>query len=221
MAMAMDETLKKQIASQLARPSGEGGVQITTSMNTTNAFISARALEALDAQPGEQIFEIGPGNGRLSFEMVKTLGPDGNYLAVEYEADIAAIAAETFADLPCPSEVRSGDIMGHAPESQSRDGILAVNVLYFIEDLPAFAEKMHAWLKPGGRIVLGFRSQPAMDALPFVEHGFVSRSLDVVLRTLSRAGFESIRTAYFDEGKTTLGDLVVEVDSVVLSARRP
>ncbi len=69
----MDEASAREIASQLARPSGEGGLKMTTVMNTTNAFITARAFEVLEAAPGECLLEIGPGNGCDDLDAFATL----------------------------------------------------------------------------------------------------------------------------------------------------
>lgn len=216
----MDEAAAQETAAQLARPTGEGGLKMTTAMNTTNAFITARALEALDVAPGERMIEIGPGNGRLSAETVASLGEAGSYLGFEYNEDIAATTRETFAGCDAPVEVRSGDFMSHTPEPGSFDALLAVNVVYFFEDLGALAQRCHEWLRPGGRAVIGLRSMPAMSGLPFIEHGFRLRPLDELLRALHAASFDSIQASFFDEGTTSLGELTVAVDSIVVSATR-
>jgi SAM-dependent methyltransferase len=217
----MDPEVAKNVAQQLARPSGDGGVQITTAMNTTNAFITARSLEALDVSAGERMVEIGPGNGELSVDAVRTLGEGGSYLGFEYEEDIAALARAALGAVSDSSEVRAGDFMSHAPGEPGADALLAVNVLYFFADLDAFTARCRDWLRPGGRAVLGVRSVPAMAGLPFIEHGeFHLRPLDELLRSLSRAGFGAVEARYFDEGTTELGDLTVAVDSIVVRARR-
>jgi hypothetical protein len=61
---------------------------------------------------------------------------------------------------------------------------------------------------------------PSMAGLPFVDRGFHLRPLDDLLRALHRTGFTSIEARYFDEGTTTIGDLTVEVDSIVVRATR-
>jgi len=217
----MDEDVAKSLASQLARPSGEGGVEITTMMNALNAFITARALEALGASAGESVLEVGPGNGQLSLPMLEALGEGGRYLGVEYEADIATIAAAALGEMACDVDVRSGDFMGHAPVAASVDGLMAVNVLYFIEDLAAFAARCAAWLRPAGRVVFGVRSQLAIAGLPFAEHGFRIRSVDELFRALTAAGFENIEAKFFDEGTSELDGEVLVLDTIIVSAKRP
>lgn len=216
----MDKEAARQIASQLARPTGEGGLKITTAMNTLNAFITSRALEALAPTRGEHVLEIGPGNGLLSRSTVMELGDGGRYLGFEYNEDIAAVARETFSDADASVEVRSGDFMAHAPEPERFDALFAVNVIYFFDDLAGFFARCREWLRPGGRLTVGVRSMEALRGLPFIEHGFHLRSLDELLCTLYRAGFGPVQARYFDEGTTTLGDLEVLVDSIIVSATR-
>ncbi len=217
----MDKEVAQQIARQLARPSGDGGVKMTTAMNRTNAFMTARALEALEVAAGERLLEIGPGNGRLSVDAVRRLGPDGAYLGFEYEADIAALARSALIETGVPVDIRSGDFMGHEPEEHAVDALLAVNVLYFFADLGRFVERCCQWLRPGGRAAIAIRSTAALRAMPFVEYGFHLRPLDDVMRALKCGGFESIEARFFDEGTTTLGDFTVEVDSIIVRASLP
>jgi arsenite methyltransferase len=216
----MDEEAVRETARQLARPTGEGGLKITTAMNESNAFITARALEVLSLEVGEALVEIGPGNAGLSREAVAGLGGEGTYLGFEYNEDIAAVARETLVECETPVEVRSGDFMDHAPEAATFDALMAVNVVYFFEDLDAFVGRCCEWLRPGGRAAIGLRSLQAMTALPISKHGFHLRSLDELLRALHRAGFNSVQARYFNEGTTNLGDLTISVDSIIVSATR-
>jgi 2-polyprenyl-3-methyl-5-hydroxy-6-metoxy-1,4-benzoquinol methylase len=215
----MHDASAREMASQLARPSGEGGLKMVIAMNTTNAFITARALEVLDAAPGERLLEVGPGNGGLSAATVASLGETGGYLGFEYNEDIAAVARESLAGCDVAVEVRSGDFMRHDPK-QEFDALLAVNVVYFFDDLDAFARRCHEWLRRDGRAVIGLRSMPAMAGLPFVGHGFNIRPLDELLRALHAAKFGSVQARFFDEGTTSLGDLTIAVDSIIVSATR-
>jgi predicted TPR repeat methyltransferase len=111
--------------------------------------------------------------------------------------------------------------MGHAPEGVVVDGLMAVNVLYFMEDLVAFAARCGQWLRPAGRAIFGVRSQQAIAATPLAEHGFHARSVDEVFRALAGAGFASIEAKFFDEGIVALDDYEIEVDTIIVSATRP
>lgn len=88
----MEPKQLKNIVAQLAYPNGEQGAEIATKMNDTNAFITARTLEALAPNEGEFIIEIGPGNGALSSGLVKKIGSKGRYLGIEISYDMAQVA---------------------------------------------------------------------------------------------------------------------------------
>lgn len=216
----MEKVIVQRIAEQLAHLSGEEGVQIAHSMNETNAFITARAAEVLALRPGEHLLEIGPGNGRLSLDLVRQLGPDGRYLGVEHEQGMAELASANLSGGGAQIEMRSGDFLTHKPAEV--DAVLAVNVVYFFEDIERFFRLCYEWLRPGGRLVLGVRSVPAMVRLPFVAHGFQMRSVDEQFRALSSVGFEAIDARYYQDGTVAVfDDLRIELDSIVLRAIRP
>ena len=100
-------------------------------------------------------------------------------------------------------------------EDGTIDGLMAVNVLYFIEDLRDFLAKISAWLKPGARVVFGVRS---LGEIPFTRFGFRIRSLEEISQELQANGFGCVESLYFDEGTTTAADLEVPLDSLIIKA---
>jgi len=104
----------------------------------------------------------------------------------------------------------------------SVDGIFGTNFVYFLDDLQAFLRRATAWLKPGGRLVLGIRSRDSMAKLPFTCYGFRLRDAAEIRAAMSAAGLEQVDDQYYDdEGEQQLGDLLLKVDAHVLSARKP
>ena len=51
-------------------------------------------------------------------------------------------------------------------ENGSINGLVAINLLYFIDDLSAFFNRIKQWLKPNGRVIFGIRSPEVLSALP-------------------------------------------------------
>ena len=188
-------------------------------MNDTNAFITARTLEALAARPGERLVEIGPGNGLLSLPVVEALGAAGHYTGLEMSAEMARQAEANLTRAGGPAiEIQHGDCMAAAFESDSIDGLYAVNVLYFIEDLAGFFDQVSRWLKPGGRAVFGLRSEKSLTAMPFTDYGFRIRPLEEITGLLKAKGFDQVTSDYYDEGTSKLGDLEIPVDSLIAKA---
>lgn len=209
----------RHIASQLACPSGDSGATVSEKMNSMNAFITRHCLEALNPTPGQAILEIGPGNGALSAPLVDTLGKTGSYQAIEHSADMASSAHEHLsARDSAPVEVHCGDYGDAAVSPQSLDGVFAVNLLYFIADLPAFFTRLQQWLKPGGRLVLGIRSRRSLQAAPFTDFGFHIRELEDIISHLNQAGFHGITVQFHDEGEMDFAGMQMPVESLIVSA---
>ena len=216
----MHEATLRGIAAQLARPSGEGAEAIATSMNEVNQFITARAIETLAPRAGEVIAEIGPGNGALSIPIVEALGDGGRYLGIELSDDMARAATATLGPASAARvDIHNGDCRSAPVDAGSLDGLMAINLLYFIDDLADLFGQIANWLKPDGRAVFGVRSPDSLNAMPFTQYGFRVRPLEEIETALRQSGFTNITSAYHDEGTTMLGELEIPVDSIVIEAR--
>ncbi|MBT5050815.1 MAG: class I SAM-dependent methyltransferase [Rhodospirillaceae bacterium] len=171
--MTTEEKQLEEIASQLACPSGDGGSAMGEKMNDTNAFITERSIETLAPQAGERIVEIGPGNGVLSLPVVKALGDNGHYMGLELSEDMARQAQETLTRCGASRiSIHTGDCRAAPIDERSIDGLIAINVLYFIDDISVFFAMVLRWLKPGGRAVFGVRSDQSLKGMPFTRYGF-------------------------------------------------
>ncbi|MFT5181867.1 MAG: arsenite methyltransferase [Alphaproteobacteria bacterium] len=216
----MDEATLRGIATQLSKPSGEGAEAIATAMNEVNSAITARAIETLAPRAGETIAEIGPGNGALSLPIVEALGKDGRYRGIDLSEDMARTAAATLSAAGAARvDIHNGDCQSAPIEATSLDGLMAVNLLYFIDDLPGLLGQIASWLRPDGRVVFGIRSPASLNAMPFTQYGFRVRETAEIEAALRGAGFANIASSYHDEGATMLGELEIPVDSIIIEAR--
>lgn len=216
----MDETALRGLAAQLARPSGDAATQLAAAMNGTNRAMTERAIEALAPQPGETIAEIGPGNGALSLPIVKALGDKGRYVGIELSEDMARAAAVTLqAAGAARIDIHTGDCRSAPVEDASLDGLMAINLLYFIDDLPALFGRIAVWLKPQGRAVFGIRSAGALKAMPFTQYGFRVRETEEIEAALRASGLGDVTSTYRDEGTTIFSEMEIPLDSVIIEAR--
>ncbi|MEM1022649.1 MAG: methyltransferase domain-containing protein [Myxococcota bacterium] len=210
-----------QFAESLARPSGELGAKVAAWMETGNAPLVRSAQDALDARPGEMVVEVGPGSGVLSEAMARALGPNGVLHLVEHAPDMAQAAAQNLSGpgLP-PVRVHVGDWTDAQISAEGVDGVIAVNVVYFVADLSGFMKACSGWLRPGGRLVLGIRSLTFMKSIPVTKHRFILRPLDDYFLALDDAGFEHITARYHPEAPMEQAGEAVALDGIVLHARR-
>lgn len=219
MDMTTEEKQLEEIASLLACPSGDSGTAMGEKMNDTNAFITERSIERLAPQAGECIVEIGPGNGALSIPVVKALGDNGHYMGLELSDDMARQAQETLTRCDASRvSIHTGDCRAAPIDARSVDGLIAVNVLYFIDDISVFFTTVSRWLKPGGRAVFSVRSDRSLKGMPFTRYGFHIRSIEETTEQLTLSGFVGVDVKYFDEGTNWLGEIEIPVDSLIIRA---
>ncbi len=211
------------MAAQLAHPSGEAGTAIAANMNVANARLAERAIAALAAATGQSVVEIGPGNGRLSVDLVRQLGEGGRYTAIELSPDMARECRTNLSEIsPCAVTVMNIDCRAAALAPGSVDGIFGTNFVYFLDDLTQFLQLAYRWLKPGGRLVIGIRSKTAMAALPFTPFGFRLRESSEIVAAMTAQGWHEIRDEYHDdEGEREINGLVVKVDAHIISGKKP
>ena len=217
----MDEQELRSIASQLSCPQGESGIEVGNKMNELNRFLTNKTIESLSPKQGDYIAEIGPGNGALSEPLLKLLGDIGRYLGVELSETMAKEVKSVLSNNDCEVSIVCGDCLAVDVEAESLDGVMAINVIYFIEDLMSFLKHLAVWIKPGGKIVFGLRSEKALKAVPFTEYGFNLRSTDEIKKVMEESGFTSIESSVFDEGEVPFGDMTISVDSVIIAGYKP
>lgn len=212
----MDETKLKEIAKQLSCPDGENAVEFGNSMNKINEFITARTIESLEPKQNEVIAEIGPGNGLLSEAMLDILGKNGRYIGIELSEAMAKDAQQRLSNKGCNVEIIQGNCLDVSVPNNTLDGLIAINLLYFIDDLDSFFSHIYNWIKQGGRVVFGVRSKKAITDLPFSQYGFCARTPQEIMSIMEKSGFKEVTHNYHDEGTVTLDYLKLPVDSVII-----
>jgi SAM-dependent methyltransferase len=133
----------------------EGLAKQLDSLYRTGDVVRRRGLvrRAVDAQPGEQILDVGCGPGYYVAELAEQVGETGHVTGVDPAAPMLAIAEERCAKLP-NTDLREADATSLPFDDASFDAVLSVQVLEYLGDVgPALAE-IHRVLRPGGRAVL-------------------------------------------------------------------
>jgi SAM-dependent methyltransferase len=92
---------------------------------------------------------------------------------------------------------------------ESTDAILSVNTIYFMDDLESLFKLWLNTLKPGGKLVLGFRPAAVMQQFPFSAYGFRLYDENEVRCALLSAGFHKVEEQLFeDEPREVEGRMV-------------
>ena len=110
-------------------------------------------LEALGARAGERILDVGCGPGFYVAELLDRVGGEGSVVGVDSSPPMLSIAGRR-----CEGRENVELLEGEATALPVADGgfdaALSVQVLEYVEDIPAALAEIRRALRPGGRVVL-------------------------------------------------------------------
>jgi arsenite methyltransferase len=118
-------------------------------------ILRRRALvrEAVGAQPGERILDVGCGPGFYVAEVLDEVGEEGSVLGVDVSPQMLAIAAKRSAGR-ANVEFREGPATKLPVDDASVDAALCVQVLEYVNDIAVALAEIHRVVRPGGRVVI-------------------------------------------------------------------
>lgn len=109
------------------------------------------AIHAANAQPGEQILDVGCGSGTSTFTLAEQVGSEGFVLGVDISEQLVAVATTATPDAS-PVEFRCADAATAPLLVQEFDLLFSrFGVMFFDDPVAAFTHMRRA-LKPGGRL---------------------------------------------------------------------
>jgi ubiquinone/menaquinone biosynthesis C-methylase UbiE len=130
--------------------------------------------------------DLGAGTGNFTWALAELLGPAATIYALDRDARAVAAQERRLRDDPPAATVlpRQADVLrplGLPP----LDGILAANLLHFVRDQAGLLGRLHAALRPGGRLLVVEYEQA--QPLPWVPHPLAFARL---AELASEAGFQ-------------------------------
>jgi arsenite methyltransferase len=109
--------------------------------------------EALGAQPGERILDVGCGPGFYTSELLDQVEPNGSVLGVDASPQMLAVAAHR-----CEGrggvELRQADATALPVEDATFDRAVCVQVLEYVSEVETALRELYRALRPGGRVVV-------------------------------------------------------------------
>ena len=109
--------------------------------------------EAVAAQPGERIVDVGCGPGYYVAELAEQVGPGGAVTGVDQSDAMLAVARGRCEGLGNVSFV-TGDATRLPVDDASFDAAVSVQVMEYVPDVAAALAELRRVLTPGGRVVL-------------------------------------------------------------------
>jgi SAM-dependent methyltransferase len=145
-------SLLEWIGSQFINPRGFVGKIIANAMEKHNRIIYEWVFP-MCVHEGDAVLEIGFGHG-LGLNMIAQQYKPSLVHGIDISADMCkAATARLKHELPAGSDIFCGDALSDSRLSQY-DSLLAVNIVYFWNDLFPAARKLAGLTRPGGRLCL-------------------------------------------------------------------
>jgi SAM-dependent methyltransferase len=113
----------------------------------------AMVRDAVGAQPGERILDLGCGPGFYVAELLDEVGDGGSVVGVDVSPQMLAIAARR-CEGRANVEFREGPATSVPVPDASFDVALSVQVLEYVADTQGALAEMHRAVRPGGRVVV-------------------------------------------------------------------
>ena len=217
----MDEEIFKAIAGQLRQPKGEYAIRVGEKMNESNADINLTTIEALNLSTGDNILEIGMGNGYfvkdilLSGNLIKYTGCDISEIMV----DQACKHNEQF--------IKSGQVQFHLSNAdnlpfanETFDKVFSVNTIYFWDDQQSALSEIGRVLKPKGQITISVRPKSVMEHYPFVKYGFAMFTKNDLIDLLAENNFKITQIVEKKEPEQEINGEKITVETLVICAEK-
>jgi ubiquinone/menaquinone biosynthesis C-methylase UbiE len=179
------------IARQAAHPSGLLGRALGSVMAIETRAFNDAVLARLAPGPMERILEVGFGHGR-TLERGAANKPAARFAGIDNDVDNVTTLKRRGRALVASGrlEVAAGDSTALPWPDETFDGVFAVHTIYFWPQPGRDLGEIRRVLRPGGRLVLGFRelSPESEAALPSPIYHL--RSHEEVAGLLRATGFE-------------------------------
>ncbi len=173
------------MAAQLRRPRGWFGRRVMAPLlNEGNRALLDAVLAAAAPTPGARVLDVGFGGGYTLERLARIVTPR-KVAGVELSEAMIAAVRDRCGDA---FYLHLADAAALPFPDASFDVVLSVNTIYFWSDPARVLAEMSRVLKPGGRLVLGYRSRLYLAAAPISWFGFRLHGDRRIADLLSDAG---------------------------------
>lgn len=121
------------------------------------ADITRRRIEnmaALAPRPGERILDLGCGQGLMTEELARAVGPEGEVFGVDPSQDMRA-EAEALCARHRNVRILDGSATSIPVADESLDAAISLQVFEYVDDLAGALAALREKLRPGGRLAIG------------------------------------------------------------------
>ncbi len=169
----------KRLARQLRRPTGNAGKETGILMNRSNHYMYQFTLEQMQLKDGDQVLEIGFGNGHF-FPQVLSAAENLSLYGIDYSRLMVEETRRANSNLIQNGQLQlvNGNSNALPYPDQYFDVIFCINVIYFWDQPEDHLKEIRRVLKTGGRFFATCRSKENMALMPFTRWNFKPYTAD-------------------------------------------
>lgn len=196
----------QELAKQLRQPEGETGKEVGLQMNKGNKYICLNTYKVLAPGNNNRILEIGMGNGFFVQDLIQ-MAEGLSYTGLDFSPIMVEEAKKLNQDLIKAGKVDfiQASVEQLPLQDQSYDCITTTNTIYFWPQPEQNIMELHRVLKPGGKVLIGYRAKSFMDKLELTQFGFTKYTQNDVEALLAKTGFTQITTELIAEPEMDFG----------------
>ena len=186
------------LRSQFGSPSGLfGSLFVAPFLNATNMAFIRTSVELLGLKPDDRVLDIGFGGGYSLLALAERI-PNGQVVGVDHSRDMVNAAASLIRarKLHARIRVRWGNVVKLPFAARTFDKVFTVNTIYYWPDLSLGLREITRVLKPGGRLMVGFRSPASLRLVTLAWDNFKRYEPQEVAAAMRNVGFRLLRVEH-------------------------
>ena len=186
------------LRSQFGSPSGLfGSLFVAPFLNATNMAFIRTSVELLGLKPNDRVLDIGFGGGYSLLALAERI-PNGQVVGVDHSRDMVDAAASLIRarKLQARIRVRWGNVVKLPFAARTFDKVFTVNTIYYWPDLSLGLREITRVLKPGGRLMVGFRSPASLRLVTLAWDNFKRYEPQEVAAAMRNVGFRLLRVEH-------------------------
>lgn len=210
-----------ELSRQLKKPSGKVGSEVADKLNESNQKLYELGWDMVDTAEAQQLLEIGFGNGRHLSHYFE-LNPNITVTGVDFSEEMCEEARSFH-----PNLITNGKLTIHCADAaempvpdQSFDMTVGLNIVYFWDPPEPYLHEIARVLKPGGKLLLGYRPRKSVEHLEFTKQNFILYEPEELNSLLSRYDFNVMREQKNIYQKDAADGSSVEITDICVLAER-
>jgi SAM-dependent methyltransferase len=161
---------------------------MSTTFTSRSMDITERLLDDAGVAPGMCVLDLGCGPGDVSLMIAPRVGPSGQVVGIDRNAEAIAAARDRFTKMKIEwARFVVGDLIEPSIKAGPFDAIVSRRVLMYLPDPAATLRRLMPLLKPGGRVIVQEHDATMLPGrlAPFPEH---EKLLDLMWQTVVHEG---------------------------------